>query len=349
MGIHSGTGISSKIDARGIYFIAEMSANHGNDLNVALDIVRAAAKSGADCLKVQTYTADTLTLDCNSKLFQIDDGLWKGQTLYELYSDASMPWEWHFPIMQLCNDLGLDFLSTPFDKSSVDFLCDLGVDALKIASFELVDIPLIEYASSKGKTIILSTGMASLAEIEDAVQAIRGTGNDDFILLRCCSEYPANPRDLNLSSIPDLAKRFDAKVGFSDHSMGHLADVVAASLGACVIEKHFCLSRDQETADASFSMTPCEFQEMVTAVRSAYDAFGSPLYGPSGAEEDSLRFRRSIFACRDIAEGDSFTEENIRVIRPSYGLKPKYMSRILGTKSKNSYSFGDPILEDEIR
>ncbi len=325
------------------YFIAEMSANHANDLNVALSIVDAAAESGADCLKVQTYTADSLTLDCDNDYFRIKGGLWDGKRLYELYSEASFPYEWHEPVRDRCLKRGLDFLSTPFDCNAVDFLMDLDVSAFKIASFELVDIPLLEYAAAKGKTMIVSTGMASLQDIQDAVDAIRGANNNDIILLRCCSEYPADPADMNLASIPDMRERFGVEVGFSDHSMGYAADVVAASLGARVIEKHFCLNREIKTADSEFSMTPAEYRSMVDAVNAAVDAVGRPCYEPSSKEAASLAFRRSVFASADITRGESFSTNNIRVVRPSYGAKPKYYKELLGQASDRDYSFGDPV------
>lgn len=333
-----------KINNGKVYFIAEMSANHANDLNVALQIVEEAARSGADCVKVQTYTQDTLTLNCDNEYFRITGGLWDGMKLYDLYADASFPWEWHQVVKSRCEELGLDFLSTPFDATAVDFLDKLGCDTCKIASFELVDIPLIEYAASKGKTLIMSTGMGSLDEIGEALQCAQKSGAQDTILLRCCSEYPANPVDMNLASIPDMIARFNVPVGFSDHSMGHDADVVAACLGACVIEKHFCLDRELKTADSEFSMTPSEFREMVDSVNKAVEAKGTPTYGPSSSELDNLSFRKSIFAVADIEEGDIFTKENIRVVRPSFGAKPKYYGALLGRKSDRKYSFGDPIV-----
>lgn len=241
----------------------------------------------------------------------------------------------------------MDFLSTPFDNVAVDFLLGLGADAFKIASFELVDIPLIEYAASKGKTMIMSTGMASLDEIQEAVDACRRQGNDDIHLLRCCSEYPADPADMNLSSIPDMAARFDVNVGFSDHSEGHAADVVAASLGARIIEKHLCLSKSIKTADSEFSMTPESYREMVEAVNAAVAAVGEPCYTPSPKEAASKVFRRSVFTCADIKEGDEFTSRNIRIVRPGYGAKPKYYSSILGTKATRDYGFGEPVAWEE--
>lgn len=336
-----------KIERGDVYFIAEMSANHGNDLDTALAIVDAAAGAGADCLKVQTYTADTLTLDCDNEHFRIRGGLWDGRRLYDLYAEASFPWEWHEPVKRRCDERGIDFLSTPFDETAVDFLDDLGVDAYKIASFEIVDTPLIEYAASKGKTMIMSTGMASLDEIAEALDAVRGAGNDDVVLLRCCSEYPADPRDLNLASIPDMARLFGVPIGFSDHSMGHNADVVAAVLGARIIEKHFCLGRGIETADSSFSMAPEEYEAMVKAVNSAIAAMGEPCYDPSHEEAGNLAFRRSVFAVADIAKGDILTKDNIRVVRPAGGAKPRYYKEMLGTKSDRPYSFGDPVIYGE--
>lgn len=329
------------------YFIAEMSANHGNDLNNALRIVEAAAAAGANCLKVQTYTADTLTLDCDSDIFRIKGGLWDGKLLHELYSDASFPWEWHEAVFARCKELGIDFLSTPFDETAVDFLDDLGVEAFKIASFELVDLPLIDYAASKQKLMILSTGMATLEEIEQAVDTVRRTGNDKICLLHCCSEYPADPASMDLATIPDLARRFGCPVGFSDHSMGHLADTVAASLGAHIIEKHFCLDREKKTADSEFSMTPDDYAKMVRAVKAAAAAIGSPRYHASEKEQENLVFRRSIFAVKSIRKGEMFTKSNIRIIRPGYGAKPKYYAALLGRTAEKDYEFGEPVVYGE--
>lgn len=336
--------LQEKINADQVYFIAEMSANHANDLDIALKIVEEAAKAGADCLKIQTYTADSLTLDCDADCFMIKGGLWDGRRLYDLYSDASMPWEWHEPIKKKCDEEGLDFLSTPFDEAAVDLLVEMGCEALKIASFELTDLPLLKYAAAKGKTMIMSTGMASIEDIQDAVDAVKSAGNNDIVLLRCCSEYPADPKDMNLASIPDMQKRFGVQVGFSDHSMGHQADVVAAVLGARVIEKHFCLSHEIKTADSEFSMDPDEYGDMVNAVNDAMAAMGVPCYTPSEKEAKSLVFRRSIFASADIKKGENFTKENIRIVRPSNGAKPKYYEELLSRSSDRDYCFGDPIV-----
>ena len=342
--------LKEKLEAGGVYYIAEMSANHANSLDIALAIVDAAAAAGADCLKVQTYTADSITLDCNKEHFLINGGLWDGQRLYDLYSDASFPYDWHEPVRDRCLEKGIDFLSAPFDNNAVDFLLDLGIDAFKIASFELVDIPLIEYAASKGKTMIMSTGMASLEEMREAIEACRRMGNDDVVLLRCCSEYPADPADMNLASIPDMADKLGVPIGFSDHSEGHAADVVAVTLGAKVIEKHICLSPTIETADSQFSMTPEGFADMVRAVDAAVSAVGKPCYVPSAKERANTVFRRSLFASAEIKAGDVFTPENIRIVRPGYGAKPKYYNELIGAVADRDYAFGDPIVyESEVK
>ncbi len=340
--------LSGRLAAGEPYFIAEMSANHGGSLERALAIVDAAAASGADCLKVQTYTADTLTLDCDNEWFRVKEGLWDGRTLYDLYSEGSFPWEWHEPVRDRCSELGMDFLSTPFDETAVDFLYGLGVGAFKIASFELTDTPLIEYAASKGKTMIVSTGMGSAEEIGEALEACRRAGNRDVVLLRCTSEYPAEFADMALATIPDMAERFGTPIGFSDHSMGHTADVAAAALGARVFEKHFCLTREEPTVDSAFSMEPAEFLEMTRAVRDAVSAVGETSYGAHGGEEANRVFRRSVFACADIAEGEEFTRENVRIVRPGYGLAPRHYGSIIGRPAKRQYHFGEPIGEGEL-
>jgi len=333
----------------GVYFIAEMSANHAGNLENALRIVKAAKEAGADCVKLQTYTAETMTIDSDMESFKIKGGLWNGYTLYDLYNEAYTPWEWHKPIKLECEKLGLDFLSTPFDTMAVDFLEELGVEFYKIASFELVDIPLIEYVARLQKPIIISCGMGSIEEIQDALDACRNQGNMEIILLKCTSEYPANYSNMNLSVIADLNKRFGVKVGLSDHSMGIIAPIVAASLGACVIEKHFCLSREIKNPDSEFSLEPHEFKEMVESVRIAISAKGKVDYSLSEGEKASTVFRRSIFAVNDIRAGDVFTKENIRIIRPGYGAKPKlYHKLLIGTASVKSYSRGEPISDENI-
>lgn len=339
--------LSEKLANDEVYFIAEMSANHGNDLELALSIVDAAAEAGADCLKVQTYTADSMTLNCDKDSFMVKTGLWKGRRLYDLYAEGALPLEWHLPIKTRCEELGLDFLSTPFDKDAVVFLADLGVEQFKVASYELVDIPLLRFVAKKNKPILLSTGMGSIDEIGEAVDVLREEGNDDIVLLRCCSEYPANLEHMNLSTIADMRERFGLSVGFSDHSIGFLADIVAVACGACVIEKHFCLDREIATVDAEFSMNPAEFREMVDIVKRAKRATGSPSYIPSAKEEEGKRFRRSIFAVRHIAQGEPFSAENIRVVRPSDGAHPRYYDNLIGQISNREYDFGDPIVLQE--
>ena len=332
----------------GVYVIAEMSANHAGSLDNALEIVRAAKRSGADCLKIQTYTADTLTIDCDNEYFRIKGGLWDGYKLYDLYKEAGTPWEWHEAIKAECEKEGVDFLSTPFDHTAVDFLEELGVQFYKIASFELVDIPLIEYAASKGKPMVISCGMGSPEEIQDAVDACKRQGNDQIVLLKCCSEYPANYSDMNLAIIPDMRERFGVPVGLSDHSMGSIGAVVGVSLGACVVEKHFCLSRAIKNPDSEFSMEPEEFAAMVRDLRAAVQIRGQVNYDLTESEKASTVFRRSIFAVRDIAEGEPFTRENVRVIRPSNGIVPKHYATLLTNSAKRKYTAGDPIWVGEV-
>ncbi len=329
----------------GIYFIAEMSANHAGSLENALAIVDEAKEAGADCLKIQTYTADTLTIDCDNEYFKIKGGLWDGYRLYELYKEAYTPWEWQPKIKERCEELGMDFLSTPFDKTAVDFLENMNISCYKIASFELVDIPLIKYAASKGKPMIISCGMGSIEEIEDAVNACKSVGNNQIVLLKCTSEYPARLADMNLATISDMKSRFNLPIGLSDHSMGNLASVVAVSLGACVIEKHFCLDRKIKNPDSEFSMEPHEFKSLVKEVRDALSARGSASYELTEKETASKVFRRSIFCIKDIKAGEKFTDENIRVIRPGYGEKPKYFESLIGQDAKKDYSFGEPVSE----
>lgn len=330
--------------ASSVYIIAEMSANHAGRLENALEIVRAAKGAGADCLKIQTYTADTMTLDCDKEYFQISGGLWDGYKLHQLYEDACTPWEWQAEIKGECERVGIDFLSTPFDRSSVDFLEGLGVDFYKIASFELVDIPLIEYTASKRKPMIISCGMGSVEEIQEALEACRRMGNEQVILLKCCSEYPAQEADMNLCTIPDMATRFGVPIGLSDHSMGSLAAVVGVSLGARVVEKHFCLSRKIKNPDSEFSMEPEEFARMVQEIRSAVRIQGTATYALTENEESSSVFRRSIFCSRDIQKGEVFTAENIRCVRPGHGMKPKYFGELLGKRAAMDVAFGEPIL-----
>ena len=333
-----------KLAANQVYVIAEMSANHAGKLENALEIVRQAAKAGADCVKIQTYTADTMTIDCDNEYFRIKGGLWDGYKLYDLYREASTPWEWQERIKQECEACGVDFLSTPFDRTAVDFLEEIGCEAYKIASFELVDIPLIEYAASKGKPMIISCGMGSIEEIQDALDACKRQGNERVVLMKCCSEYPANYSDMNLATIADMRERFGVPVGLSDHSMGSIGAVVGVSLGAQVVEKHFCLSRAIKNPDCEFSMEPEEFAEMVHDVRDAAQIRCRVTYELTESEKASTVFRRSIFAVKDIREGECFTEENIRVIRPGYGTKPKYYFDLLKQRASKNILRGNPLI-----
>jgi len=337
-----------KINNNDVYVIAEMSANHGGSLDNALKIVRQVAKTGADCLKIQTYTADSLTIDCDNEYFKIEGGLWDGYKLYDLYQDAGTPYDWQPKIKEECEKLGLDFLSTPFDNAAVDFLEDMGVEAYKIASFELVDIPLIEYTASKGKPMIMSCGMASVEEIEDAIAACKKVGNDKIVLLKCCSEYPANWDDMHLGNIPDMKQRFGLPVGLSDHSQGTIASVVGVSLGACVIEKHVKLE-GVKSADSAFSMTIQEFSDLVKDIKAAKSIMAGPDYNLTEKEIDSTKFRRSIFAIKDIEVGQAFTKKNIGVIRPGYGIAPKYYNSLIGKTSNRDIRFGEPLITDDLK
>lgn len=334
-----------KIRKNEVYIIAEMSANHGGKLETALEIVREAAAAGADCVKIQTYTADSMTINCDRQYFRIQGGLWDGYKLYDLYQEAGTPYEWQGKIKEECEKYGVDFLSTPFDHDAVDFLEDLGVEAYKIASFELVDIPLIEYVASKGNPMILSTGMASLEEIQDAIDACHRVKNNQIILLKCCSEYPASWEDMHLGNIPDMKSRFQVPIGLSDHSAGSLGAVVGVTLGACVVEKHVKLE-GVESADSGFSMSVEEFARMVMDVRNAKIIARGPDYRLTEGEKASMAFRRSIFAVKDIKAGEAFTTGNLRVIRPGYGMEPKYYNNMIGKKAKVDFHVGDPVKEE---
>lgn len=334
--------IFEKIRNDEVYIIAEMSANHGGSLENALQIVHEATKAGADCLKIQTYTADSLTIDCDNQFFKIKGGLWDGYKLYDLYQEAGTPYEWHKAIKDECERCGMDFLSTPFDPSAVNFLEELGVEAYKIASFELNDVSFVEYTASKGKPMIMSCGMASPEDIQDAVDACKRVGNEQIVLLKCCSEYPANWEDMHLGNIPDMRKRFGVHVGLSDHSPGSLGAIVAVSLGARVIEKHVKIE-GIESADSQFSMTMEEFSQMVQDVKNAKAIAQGPDYRLSPKEQSSTAFRRSLFAIRDINIGDVITTENVRSIRPGYGVAPKNIKEMIGKKAGQEIKRGEPI------
>lgn len=332
-----------------VYVIAEMSGNHAGSIDRALEIIHAAKESGADCVKIQTYTPDTITMDCDNKYFHIGDGTWAGENLYQLYGKAYTPWEWQGRLKEEADKVGIDFFSTPFDNTSVDFLEEIGVEFYKIASFELVDIPLIKYVASKNKPIIMSTGMATLEEITEAVDAIRSMGNNQLALLRCASAYPAITGEMNLATMMDMGAKFDVPVGLSDHSLGSVGAVTAAALGGSIIEKHFCLSREIENPDSGFSMEPEEFAAMIRDIRQAETAIGSVSYGPTSQEQSNLPFRKSIFVNKDIQAGEAFTAENIRVIRPSYGLKPKHYEEVLGKCASHDLKRGEPLSWDDVK
>lgn len=335
-------------DGAPAYIIAEMSANHAGSIERALEMIHVAKEAGADCVKIQTYTPDTMTIDCHNEYFNIEKGTWEGENLYSLYQKAYTPWEWHEQLRDEAAKVGIDFLSTPFDNTSVDFLEELGMSFYKIASFELVDIPLLEYIASKNKPIIMSTGMGSIEEITEAVDAIYSTGNRQLALMKCSSAYPAKSEEMNLATICDMKKRFDIPVGLSDHSMGAFSAATAVALGANIIEKHFCISRAIKNPDATFSMEPDEFRDMVDQVREVEKAMGKVSYGVSKQEETNACFRRSLFVVKDIAAGEKLTPENIRSIRPAYGLKPKYYKEILGKTAKHAIRRGTPLSFEDI-
>lgn len=324
--------------------IAELSANHGHDIENALKTVRAAKECGADAIKIQTYTADTITLNCNNEYFQIKQGtIWDGTTLYKLYQEAYTPWEWHAAIQAEAEKQGLIFFSTPFDFTAVDFLENLNVPLYKIASFEITDIPLIEYTASKGKPMIISTGIASISDIDEAVNACKRMGNHDITLLKCTSSYPAPVEEANLLTIPNLAQTFGVKVGLSDHTMGHAVALAAVALGAEVIEKHFIIDRSIGGPDASFSMTPDEFRVLVENIRIVEAAMGKVSYELTEKIKNSRKFSRSLFACTNIKKGETITAENIKSVRPSDGLLPKYYRNVIGMTAKNDIPAGTPL------
>lgn len=325
-----------------IYIIAEMSANHNQNFDRAVEIIKAAAESGANAIKVQTYTPDTLTIDCENPYFQIEGGLWDGCTLYELYEEAYMPWEWQPKLKKIAQDLGLDFFSTAYDSSSVDFLEELDVPVYKVASFELVDLPLLRKIAKTGKPIILSTGMATLAEIDEAVRTIREAGGEQLALLKCTSAYPAPPEEMNLRTIPHFAQAFGVPTGLSDHTLDIAVPVASVALGACIIEKHFTLSRDVPGPDSAFSLESHEFKAMVEAVRTAEKALGSVNYEVTEREQASKVFRRSLFVIKNIKAGDVFTEKNIRSIRPGYGLHTRHLGDVLGRQAAQDIERGTP-------
>ena len=327
-----------------VFIVAELSANHNHNYDLAVQSIKAIKDCGADAVKVQTYTADTLTIDSDRDYFKIQQGtIWDGATLYQLYQTAYTPWEWQPKLKLLSEDMGLIFFSTPFDKSSVDFLENINVPAYKIASFEIVDIPLIEYTASKGKPIIISTGIATEEEIKDAVEACRRSGNDQIALLKCTSEYPAKIEDANLKMIPLLASNFNVIAGLSDHTLSTTVPIAAAAMGARIIEKHFILDKKIGGPDSSFSLEPSEFKKMVDEIRQVEKALGRVDFELSDKTKKNRTFARSLFAVMDIAAGELFTENNIRSIRPSNGLSPKYLKDILGKRALANIEKGTPL------
>jgi N-acetylneuraminate synthase len=332
------------------FVIAEMSGNHNQSLERALAIVEAAAEAGADAIKLQTYTADTMTLDVRGDSFEISDpdSLWTGQNLHDLYKQAYTPWEWHAPIMERARQLGLLWFSSPFDESAVDFLEELDVPAYKIASFENNHLPLIRKAAATSKPLIISTGMASLGELEQAVAAAREAGCRDLVLLKCTSTYPATPDNTNIRTIPHLRELFGCQVGLSDHTMGVGVAVAAVALGATVIEKHFTLSRAEGGVDSVFSLEPQELAALVQESERAWQALGQVRYGPTEAERKSLQFRRSIYVAADIDEGDVFTTANLRIVRPGYGAPPHLLEMLLGRQARRSFQRGTALSLDQV-
>jgi pseudaminic acid synthase len=324
------------------FIIAELSANHGGKIEIAKETIKAAKEVGADAVKLQTYTADTLTLNCEKDDFIIKGGtLWDNKKLYDLYQEASLPWEWHAELFAYAREIGIDIFSTPFDKSAVDFLEQFNPSAYKIASFEITDYELVRYTASKGKPIIISTGIATIQEIQDAVEICRNEGNNDIILLKCTSAYPAPLEDANLKMIPNLAETFGVVSGFSDHTLGSTAPIAAVTLGAKVIEKHFILDKSVGGADADFSMDKKEFKTMVQAIRDTEKLLGKIDYSMTPKKKQSRQFARSLYVAKDIQKGEIFTEDNIRSVRPGYGMHPKYLKDFLGKTAQKNYVFGE--------
>jgi len=332
-----------------VFIIAELSANHNQDFDLAVKTIKAAKQAGADAFKLQTVHPEKITIDCDNDYFQIKHGtLWDGTTLHKLYQQAYTPWEWQPKLKEIAEKEGLICFSTPFDNSAVDFLEKMDVPAYKIASFEITDLPFIEYTASKGKPMIISTGIAELSEIHEAIEACRRVGNNEIALLKCTSAYPAPIEEANLLTIPDMKERFGTIVGLSDHTVGSITSVAAVALGARIIEKHFILDRNIGGLDASFSMEPSEFKKMVDSIREVEKSLGKVTYDLTDKVKKNRQFSRSLFAVKDIKKGEIFTEENIRSIRPGYGLSPKYLKEILGKISNCDIKYGTPLTEKHI-
>lgn len=331
-----------------VFIIAELSANHNGSIETAIETIKAAKRAGADCIKFQTYTADTITINCNKEDFFIKGTIWDGSNLYKLYQQAYTPWEWHEQLFKVAEDEGLVCFSSPFDKSAVDFLENLNTPAYKIASFEITDIPLIEYVALKGKPIIISTGIAEMEDIQLAVDTCRKVGNNQIVLLKCTSSYPAPIEEANMLMVKDLAERFNVISGLSDHTMGSTVPIVATVLGAKIIEKHFILDRSIGGPDASFSMNEVEFTEMVKSIREAESAIGQIEYNLTEKQKKGKDFSRSLYFVNDLKEGTIISENDIKSIRPGFGLHPKYFNEIVGKKVKKDKLFGDRVEINEI-
>ena len=324
--------------------IAEISANHGHDINIAKKTIKAAKDAGADAIKIQTYTADTITIDCDNKYFRINHGTqWDGTTLYKLYQEAYTPWEWHKELFDYAKEIGIEIFSTPFDFTAVDFLEELNVQRYKIASCEITDIPLIEYTASKGKQMIISVGLATLEEMEEAVQACRRQGNNEITLLQCVVEYPANPEGSKLAVMSDMKRRFNVKTGLSDHSMGQEVAVIAAAMQGSILEKHFIMNHSIGGPDASFSMDSIEFKEMVSAIRRTEQIVGQVSYELDENKIKTREFARSLFIVQDVKAGDTITHKNVRSIRPGHGISPKFLKEIVGKKFIKDSDRGTPL------
>lgn len=328
------------------YIIAELSANHNGDIQRAFAIMEAAKNAGADAIKLQTYTADTITIDCSSEDFQIHGGLWDGQTLYQLYNKAQMPWEWHKPLFNKAKELGITIFSSPFDFTAVDLLESLDAPAYKIASFEVIDLPLVAYAARTGKPLIISTGMANENEIQEAINTAQQAGCKDMVILHCVSGYPAPAEEYNLLTIPDMAKRFDVLTGLSDHTLDNTTAITSIALGACVVEKHVTLDRGDGGPDDSFSLIPQELAQLCSGARTAWEALGRVNYERTESEKGNAKFRRSLYVVENIKKGDEFTVDNIKSIRPGFGLPPKHYAEILGKRAKYDISKGTPLSFD---
>ena len=325
------------------YIIAELSANHNGSIERAFASIKAAKEAGADAVKIQTYTADSMTIACDREEFQIKGGLWDGYNLYDLYKEAQTPYEWHKPLFDYAKKIDITIFSTPFDNTAVDLLEDLNTPAYKIASFEIIDLPLIKYVAQTKKPMIISTGMANLDEISEAVETVKENGCKDLVLLHCISSYPAPAEQSNLNTIPDLAKRFNVLTGLSDHTMGTTVATTSVALGACLIEKHFTLSRADKGPDSAFSLEPDELKQLCIATKTAHKALGVAGYELKDAEKASLKSRRSIYAVKDIKKGEKFTKDNIKSIRPGLGLAPKYYQDILEKTAAEDIAYGEPI------